>query len=107
MLGQPRDAATEVKRKLAADDDDDGDEDDEDDEDADNASVATYDSLLESGGESDEEAVDAEKVPGREEYASDVAGALEWAAAALAFTEVNSSTTAKPTHDYKNIVTDR
>ena len=86
VLGQPRGAATEAKRKLAADDDD---EDDEDDEDADNASVATYDSLLESGGESDEEAVDAEKVPGREEYASDVAGALEWAAAALAFTEVN------------------
>ena len=140
MLGQPRGAATEAKRKLAADDDDDDDEDDEDDEDADNASVATYDSLLESGGESDEEAVDAEvrgrarrhfiapaptgseaddgrrksladkgwcrrsvvvqavgpsgasnleKVPGREDYASDEAGALEWEAAALAFADVN------------------
>ena len=89
VLGQPRGAATEAKRKLAADDDDDDDDDDEDDEDEDNASVATYDSLFESGGESDEEAVDAEKVPGREEYASDVAGALEWAAAAVAFAEVN------------------
>ena len=136
VLGQPRGAATEAKRKLAADDDDKDDEDDEDDEDTDHASVATYDSLLESGGESDEEAVDAEvrgrarrhfiasaptgseaddgrrksladkgwcrrsvvvqavgpsgasnleKVPGREDYASDEAGALEWAAAALAF----------------------
>ena len=140
MLGQPRGAATEAKRKLAADDDDKDDEDDEDDEDTDHASVATYDSLLESGGESDEEAVDAEvrgrarrhfiasaptgsevddgrrksladkgwcrrsvvvqavgpsgasnleKVPGREDYASDEAGALEWEAAALAFADVN------------------
>ena len=28
-------------------------------------------------------------MPGREDYASDEAGALEWAAAALAFAEVN------------------
>ena len=61
VLGQPRGAATEAKRKLAADDDDKDDEDDEDDEDTDHASVATYDSLLESGGESEEEAVGAEK----------------------------------------------
>ena len=32
VLGQPRGAATEAKRKLAADEDDDDDEDDEDDE---------------------------------------------------------------------------
>ena len=39
VLGQPRGAATEAKRKLAADDDED---DDDDDEDTDNASLLPH-----------------------------------------------------------------